>query len=242
VEKDYRAHYRELFEKHWWWCARADAIVDLLRRRCPPQGWGAILDVGCGEGLFFDRLSQFGEVEGIDVPEALAEIPERHRERIHAGPFDESFRPGKQYSLVLMLDVLEHLADPLAALRRAVALLIPAGALLATVPAFRLLWTNHDVINHHRTRYNRSTFRPLARRAGLRIEEERYWFQSTCPAKLATRAIESLFRLPPRTPGIPPRWLNEVLYGLARLEQVTLGRIPCPFGSTLVVLGRKELA
>ena len=242
MEKVYRAQYRLLFEKHWWWRARAEAILDTLRHIQPPQGCRTILDVGCGEGLFFDRLSEFGEVEGIDLPEAVAESGSACRQRIYVGPFDESFQPSKQYSLILMLDVLEHLPDPVAALRRALALLNPSGALLITVPAFNLLWTNHDVINHHLTRYTKSSFRRVAQQAGLQIEAERYWFQWTCPVKLATRLVESLLGLQPRAPDIPPRVINESLHRFSRLEQKALGWLPVPFGSTLMVLGRKRSA
>ena len=38
-----------------------------------------------------------------------------------------------------MLDVLEHLAEPEAALRHALSLLEPGGIVLATVPAFMSL-------------------------------------------------------------------------------------------------------
>jgi 2-polyprenyl-3-methyl-5-hydroxy-6-metoxy-1,4-benzoquinol methylase len=34
-------------------------------------------------------------------------------------PFDGNFCPGKRYSLILVLDVLEHMDDPIEALRRA---------------------------------------------------------------------------------------------------------------------------
>lgn len=242
MEKAYRAQYRRLFEKHWWWRARAEAILDTVRRIQPPHACKTILDVGCGEGLFFDRLSEFAEVEGIDLPEAVAGTERARRQRIYAGPFDDSFQPGKQYSLILMLDVLEHLPDPVAALRHALALLHPGGTLLVTVPAFNLLWTNHDVINHHLTRYTKSSFRSLAQQAGLQIKAERYWFQWTCPAKLATRLVESLLGLQPRAPHIPPRVINESLYWFSRLEQKALGRFPVPFGSTLMVLGRRRPA
>ena len=55
------------------------------------------------------------------------------RDRIHIAPFDTEFRPATPYSLVLMLDVLEHIENPGQALRHAHSLLKPGGALLLTV-------------------------------------------------------------------------------------------------------------
>jgi len=40
-----------------------------------------------------------------------------------------------------------------------------------TVPAFNLVWTNHDVVNQHVTRYRKDTLFPLLKQAGLKIEE-----------------------------------------------------------------------
>lgn len=241
MDPEYSQKYRQLYEQHWWFRAREDAIVEVLRRKQPPRGWGAILDVGCGDALFFDRLLQFGEVEGVE-PDGAVVSPGPYRERIHVRPFDETFQPGKQYSLILMLDVLEHLAEPARALRHALTLLTPSGTVIATVPAFPSLWTNQDVINHHFRRYTRRSFRQLAEQSGLRIEAERYYFQWICPLKLAARAVENVFRLKPRVPRIPPRWINQPLYLLCRIERKTLGALPVPFGNSLMVVGGKPRA
>ena len=239
MRADYGERYRELYERHWWWRAREAAILEVLRAQQPPQGWKRILDVGCGDGLFFDRLAPFGEVEGIEPAQELVSKTGAHRARIHVAPFDGNFRPGRQFSLILMLDVLEHLADPCAALRHALALLEPQGKLVVTVPAFRLPWTNHDALNHHFTRYTISSFRRLARQAGLEIETVRYFFQWLFPVKLATRFVERLLRLQPKPPNIPARWINWLLYRLSRFEYKVLSPLPVPFGSSLLVVGRK---
>jgi SAM-dependent methyltransferase len=239
MRADYRQRYQELYERHWWWRAREAAILDVLHHHQPPQGWSRILDVGCGDGLFFGPLSQFGEVEGVEAASDLVSPYLARSGRVHVCPFDRSFQPGKHYSLILMLDLLEHLPEPETAVQHALTLLEPKGTLLVTVPAFRLLWTNHDVLNAHFTRYTKRSFQELARRAGLRIETARYLFQWTFPAKLAARAGERIFHSRPKPPGVPPRWINEALYNLSRLEERVLGALPCPFGSSLMVMGSR---
>ena len=136
MRDDYLKLYRELYQQHWWWRAREKFILKTLAALQPPGGWTRILDVGCGDGLFFDQLMPFGEVEGVEASAASVSEHGPYRSRIHICSFDENFQPGKQFTLILMLDVLEHLADPAAALRRALALLAPGGMVLATVPAF----------------------------------------------------------------------------------------------------------
>lgn len=242
MQADYGRRYRELYERHWWWRAREAVILDALRERRPARGWHRILDVGCGDGLFFEPLAEFGEVEGVEANPDLLSPRLRLSGRIHINAFDRTFVPGKTYSLILMLDVLEHLPDPEEALQHALSLLEPEGVLLVTVPAFRLLWTNHDVLNAHFTRYTKRSFGDLARRAGLQVETARYLFQWVFPAKLAARVGERLFHLQARPPGIPPRWINRALYSLSRLEERTVGSLPWPFGSSLMVMGSRPTA
>jgi SAM-dependent methyltransferase len=236
LDESYGQAYHKLYEQHWWWRSREAAILDVLRKLKPSTGFGNILDVGCGDGLFFDKLSQFGKVEGVEFSAALLNPGGPHRRHIHAAPFDTHFRPGKRYGLVTMLDVLEHLPDPVAALKHAASLLDPTGKLVITVPAFNLIWTTHDDLNHHRTRYTKRSFRREAAQAGIYIERMRYWYQWTFPAKLAARAWESITQPKPRNPGIPPAFLNRALFRLSRLEHKLFTEFPAPFGSSLLVV------
>ncbi len=239
MREDYGARYRQLYEQHWWWRARESVILNVLCDHEPPHGWKRILDVGCGDGLFFDRLLRFGDVEGVESDEALVSQSGPHRSRIHIGRFEGDLQLKNDFSLVLMLDVLEHLPDPASAIRYALYLLAPGGTLLVTVPAFRFLWTNHDVLNHHVTRFTRRSFRNVAVKAGLEIDLERYFFHWVFVAKIADRILESTFRLPAKPPSVPALPVNALFYWLSRLENKTLGWLELPFGSSLMVLGHK---
>ncbi len=235
MDPNYSAYYRQLYENHWWFRMRERWVLQVLRQNCPANGWGSILDVGCGDGLLFDRLMEFGDVEGIETSREIVDPANPQFQKIHIGPFDDSFRPGKQYSLILLLDVLEHIPDPGAALRRCESLLKPGGSLVVTVPAFNVVWTNHDVLNHHMTRYRRATLLPLLQKAGFKIEDSAYWFQWTFPVKLAQRFTEKLFRLRPASPKTPLLAINRALRSLCSLEHAMLGPLQLPFGTTLFV-------
>lgn len=240
MDADYAARYRELYERHWWWRARARVILDALRTHRPAGGLRTILDVGCGDGLFFNALLAIDEVvlvEGVEPAGALVSPDGPHREQIRVTPFDARFDAGRRYSVVLMLDVLEHLPDPEAALRRALDLLEPGGIFVATVPAFMALWTRHDDLNHHYTRYTKRSFGALAATVGLCIDEARYFFHWTAAAKLATRLVEALVPGAPTSPALPPALANHALYLLSRLEERLLGRLSVPFGTSLLIVG-----
>jgi 2-polyprenyl-3-methyl-5-hydroxy-6-metoxy-1,4-benzoquinol methylase len=239
LDPRYGERYRELYDRHWWWRARTELVERKIRQLCQPGEKQSILDVGCGDALFFDRLQKFGDVEGVEPFAGLVNPNNPHRARIHMCPFDQKFQPGKLYSLILMLDVLEHLPDPVAALRHVLSLLRPGGLFMLTVPSLMSLWTNHDVINHHLVRYTKKSFREVAARAGFAIQEETYLYYWTCPVKMCVGFAERVLRLQPKPPGVPPAWINEPLYWLSRLEQKLLTPLSMPFGSSLMVVGSR---
>jgi 2-polyprenyl-3-methyl-5-hydroxy-6-metoxy-1,4-benzoquinol methylase len=236
LDPNYSETYGELYTRHWWWRAREEMVLQLLRKQFGSRSDLQILDIGCGDGLFFDSLEEFGEVEGIEAASDLIAPQGIHRTRIHVGQFDESFRPRKHYSLILMLDVLEHLDHPEAALRHAGTLLELGGLLLITVPAFRLLWTNHDILNQHRTRFTKAGLRNLLERGRLRVLDGRYFFAWLFAAKLCARAIEGVVRSKPVVPRVPAPWLNNLLWRFSRAENSLALRLSFPFGSSLLVL------
>jgi SAM-dependent methyltransferase len=235
LDPQYGNYYRRLYEEHWWWRMRERWVLQAIRRANPGSGWSNILDVGCGDALFFDRLAEFGEVEGIEPDRHLVSEHNPHRSRITIGPFDDSFQPAKRYGLILLLDVLEHLQHPEAALRHVAKLLDSGGNLIITVPAYNLVWTNHDDLNHHFTRYRKSTLFPLLKQSGFAILESAYWFQWTFPVKLSQRALEKAFRIPPSNPPIPGHSLNTLLMHLCAIEHAVLTPIDVPFGTSLFV-------
>ncbi len=121
-------------------------------------------------------------------------------------------------------------------MRRAARWLEADGILLVTVPAFRLLWTTHDDLNFHRTRYTRGELVGALRLAGFRIREARYFFHWLFPVKLMVRAKEHVLGGEPGPPGIPPLLVNRFLYAVSRLEQRTWGRLRPPLGSSILAI------
>jgi 2-polyprenyl-3-methyl-5-hydroxy-6-metoxy-1,4-benzoquinol methylase len=237
LREDYAHAYEDLYNRHWWWRARERFILDTLRAKQPAAGWRKILDVGCGNGLFFDQLLRFGAVEGVELSSALVSDDGPHRSRIHVGNFDRNLNLKGGYSLILMLDVLEHLTDPASALRYALELLGADGKLLITVPAFTALWTNHDIINNHVTRYTKASFRQMAHGTGLQIEGCRYFFHWLHPVKMASRVVERILGSEPKPAQVPPRWVNTPLYWLSYLDSKSFSHLPLPFGSSLLIFG-----
>ena len=241
MERAYVQAYRELYATHWWWRAREALVLRVLRSLRPVRADRRILDVGCGDALFFPVLAEFGEVSGVEVDEQFVSEQGPFRQRIHVGPFDESFSPATRFDLILMLDVLEHLPDPQGALAHAASLLHPAGRLVITVPTFKMLWTSHDFWNQHRTRYTKHALRSQADAAGLQIENWFYCFHWMVAAKLLVRLKESLGWRSPGPPRLPVPRVNRAALRMTLLEQRILGPLRLPVGSSLLaVLSRRS--
>jgi 2-polyprenyl-3-methyl-5-hydroxy-6-metoxy-1,4-benzoquinol methylase len=239
MQSEYAQQYRDLYRQHWWWRARERAILAEIRRLgFTEDGTADILDVGCGDGLLFSSLTGFGRVFGVESDETTLAADSPYRERIYCQPFDADFQPARRFDLILMLDVLEHLPDPAAALEHARSLLRPEGRILITVPALNALWTTHDDVNHHYIRYDRQSFRTLASVAGVDLLTLQYFFHWTCPIKLLIRLKERLWHTSPQPPKVPQLLVNRMLLALSCAELRLATPLRLPFGSSLLAVAR----
>lgn len=242
VRAEYARRYRELWRGHWWWRARAAWLRGWVGRLAPRDGRGRILDVGCGDGLFFDDLARFGAVDGLE-PDGTLLGDGPWRDRIAVVPLDERFRPEEPYDLVLMLDVLEHIEDDAGALLAARDALRPGGRLLLTVPALGWLWSRHDAANAHYRRYGPRGLRARLEAAGFVVETLRFFFAWTVGPLLLRRLLapdDGGDGVADYDVSIPPTPINRALEALSRLD-LALGRaIRWPLGSSLIAVGKRD--
>jgi SAM-dependent methyltransferase len=97
----------------------------------PPR----LLDVGCGYGGFVSLMRDRGwDAEGIDPSPATVAAASAKGIPVRLETLDEFSRSGAAYRAITMFYVLEHLYNPISALRKVFALLEPGGVLLVRVP------------------------------------------------------------------------------------------------------------
>jgi 2-polyprenyl-3-methyl-5-hydroxy-6-metoxy-1,4-benzoquinol methylase len=105
-----------------------------------PQHASKILDVGCAMGSFGRRLKieYSAEVWGVEINEDAASSASQWLDKVLCGPFDENLDLPKHYfDCIVFNDVLEHFADPYAALDYAKELLNDGGKIVASIPNVR---------------------------------------------------------------------------------------------------------
>jgi SAM-dependent methyltransferase len=105
-----------------------------------PSDASTILSVGCGSGRTEGELVKAGkQVYGIEQNEHAAAQAREAGIRVIVGDAcsDGTLPEGVTFDCLIYADVLEHIADPVAVLRRHVSLLRPGGTVVVSVPNFR---------------------------------------------------------------------------------------------------------
>jgi SAM-dependent methyltransferase len=239
--------FAELHERrHWWFVGRRRIVASVLEAMLGGRRGLRILDIGCGTGGMIPVLSPFGRVTGIDPAEAAIHYSrERYggQAELLQVDFPRDLPPGRDYDLVTLFDVLEHLDDDRVALGRAADLLGDAGRMILTVPAHRFLWSPHDEINRHRRRYAFGELRERLLGAGLQIHRMSYFNTLLFPVVWAARLVRrKLARKGDRRSDfrIERDWINNLLSDLFGFERHLLKRLNLPIGvSILAVAGRR---
>lgn len=228
MDEAYAKVYGELARQHWWWQVRDREIERALWRLGLASTQCRILDVGCGDGRLFPLLERFGDVSGLEPDPTTFGTPAPDP-RIRHAPFTAPLPFDGRFDLVTLFDVLEHLDDRVGALRLVRDALRPGGTVLITVPAFQSLWTNHDVMNHHRTRYSAGQLASECRAAGLLPGRPHYHFHALVIPKLLARLHQLVVRPSPHVPTVPASLLNSA----ARAWFTVEGQLARPFNSWL---------
>jgi 2-polyprenyl-3-methyl-5-hydroxy-6-metoxy-1,4-benzoquinol methylase len=86
-----------------------------------------------------------------------------------------------QFDTVVCLNVLEHVRDPLLALRNMHDVLAPGGRLVLYVPAGQTLYSSLDEVLGHRVRYSQEMLREELQKTGFTIEEMHDFNRTSVP-------------------------------------------------------------
>ncbi len=229
---------------HWWFTARRRILAALIERVVRPPTDARLVEIGCGTGHNLAMLSRFGRVEASELDDGAREIASQRLGRpvLKAALPDLSMFRSRSYDLVALLDVLEHVADDRAALAAVRGLLKPGGALLLTVPANPWMWSAHDAAHHHHRRYRKREIAALAKEAGFDIALLSFFNSLLFPLIAAARVAGKLRGDQSSDDRMPPAPVNALLDRLFGAEAGLIGRLPMPFGVSLVAVLRVPAA
>ncbi len=236
METGHFAELAELESHYWWHVAKRQLVAGILQREYPPPGRLVEGGVGTAGNLLAFRDLGY-TVAGLDcAPESIEIARSRGVTEIQQHDLSQPWPvPAGSLDIVVLLDVLEHLAEPVAALRHAANALRPGGGIVLTVPAYPFLFGQWDRRLGHYRRYTVPVLRSQAVAAGLRVRWVAHWNSFTLPAAVVSRTLDRLLRRdrPPVFPRVAPGW-NAALLACARAERWVLRRVALPLGLSLV--------
>jgi SAM-dependent methyltransferase len=239
VDPAYLAAHVEEDELHWYFRGRLAVIKGALRRVLPRRPL-RLVDVGCGTGAVLRGLADFGEAVGVEANETLLAVARAAGLDARKGALPDDLPIAAGWAdVVLLLDVIEHLDDDVAALHAARRLLTAGGVLVVTVPAYPWLWSGHDVALGHRRRYVAPKLRRLVEGAGYRVERLTYFNTVLFAAIAATRLGKRLRGDTSHDLQRPGPALNRLLERLFALERHIVPTPPLPFGTSLMAVARR---
>ena len=241
MERKVYEQMAQLDSRHWWFTARRRILDGVIERIVRPPGNARILELGAGTGHNLAMLSRFGEAEASELDPIARDIASKRLGRpvVEAALPDLSMFPAGAYDLVALLDVLEHVPDDQSSLKAIYGLLKPGGALLLTVPINPWMWSAHDVAHHHHRRYRKNEIGKLARDAGYHIELLSPFNSLLFPPIAAVRLAGKLTGRDDSDDAMPSQPVNKLLDTVFGFERSLIGRVPMPFGVSLVAVLRR---
>jgi 2-polyprenyl-3-methyl-5-hydroxy-6-metoxy-1,4-benzoquinol methylase len=158
-----------------------------------PEGPNKVLDIGCATGRLGRKLrasNKAGEMVGVEIFAPAAEEAAKYYDKVYQGDIEMLDMPyDKYFDYVVCGDILEHLCDPWATVRKVHLWLKDEGILLSSIPNIRYWRILRDLIVHGKWEYTnagildnthlrfftRSTFFSLLRDAQFTVLDHDIW-------------------------------------------------------------------
>lgn len=140
-----------------------------------------ILDVGCGSGLFLEflkkRLPDDSELFGFDLNQQLLdELKSRGFGVLpnNLNLLHETMDGQSLFDVICILQVIEHVAEPVEFLKKFLCFLRPGGFLIITTPnaagpISQFTDSHTEIPPHHLTRWTERTYKAMLPQHGLKI-------------------------------------------------------------------------
>jgi 2-polyprenyl-3-methyl-5-hydroxy-6-metoxy-1,4-benzoquinol methylase len=158
---------------------------------------GRLLDIGCGNGTFLDRMRSLGwDVRGIEVDHKAARIAEKvFNIPVFVGTLEEAHHPAASLDAITMNHVIEHVHDPIALLQECYRILRPQADLIVVTPNVKSLgharfgqhWRGLEPPRHLHL-FSQATLQSSAHKAGFRKVET--WTTPANAEVLATGSFD----------------------------------------------------
>jgi SAM-dependent methyltransferase len=232
---------------HWWFRARRHIVWSLIDRFIdrPHNRRLQVCELGCGTGGNLAAVAEEHDVVGVECsPHALAHARRKLGKRVQFGMLpDQIDLPAENFDVVLLTDVLEHIEDDAESAKTALRLVRPGGIVVATVPAYQWLFSPRDAQHHHFRRYGKRQFGALWESDDSNTLLLSHYNTILFAPAAVLRLVCGVRNKQPSAGDIciPVPRVNSTLERTMSSEAALLGRVPLPFGlSLLAVIGKSR--
>ena len=207
-----------------------------LEKLAGPADGRQLLDVGCYIGVFLEIAARHGwDAWGIEPSQWAAEQARTNGLNVIHGTLATANLPNESFDVVTMWDVIEHLSDPMAEIRRVHRILKVGGlvvihtmdidSLFSRIMGRKWPW----LMEMHIYYFSQRTMAEMLRKAGLQVLWSGPHGRFQTLGYLGTRFTALFGRL-----GRPVEWLLNA----TSLRQMT---VPINLGDLFTVYARKQL-
>lgn len=168
-------------EDEYFWYRTLRSIVNMnLNRIIKRLPGNHMLDGGCGTGALlkylqkktsFDRIGLDFSYRGLQFCRKRNTSDSLIQGTVNSLPFISDY-----FSLITSIDVLQHKeVQDVQALNEYYRVLQPGGFIMLNLPAYKSLFSTHDVAVQTVRRYRRKQVSKMLQKAGFRIQRITYW-------------------------------------------------------------------
>lgn len=234
-------------ENYFWYKARKALINDLLHVVFKNyDSHRLILEIGCGTGYQIPVLKKWGRVEGFDINSNAVEVAVNKGFNVQVKDL-ENDDIDTNPDVVCLFDVLEHIRDHNAAIKKIFSVLKNDGFLFLTVPAYNFMFSGHDKAMGHFRRYDKRKLISLLENSGFQIVKSGYWNCLLFPCVLLIRLFKNFLGLfikkeshKSEVSNLSPL-INNFLYKVLLLENFLIRKkIKCWWGLSIFIISKKH--
>jgi SAM-dependent methyltransferase len=218
-----------------------------------PTGKTKYLEIGCATGEFIRHIVENDKLEitGSEIYLKALVHAQKNFPHVNFIQYDVTRGViGEEFDLIAAFDVIEHIENDTAAISNINKMLSKEGFLIVTVPQHQFMWSNLDVILHHKRRYSRRELVTKLQDNGFDISYSTSFLFVLFPLMLISRLFDKgRSRTQPDKSDDSalkkrvhfPHFLNRIFDFFMRIDEMLIGwGISLPFGGTLVVVARKR--
>ena len=169
-------------ENNWYYQSKKLPLLNFFKRKFK-NSKTTIIDVGSGAGFFSKELmnNYRGNIAKIYLVDTGYQPIETSHQQNNIIEKTTQLPDTINNSLLVMMDVLEHLPDDLSLLGDIKLKSKGENYFFITVPAFTSLWSRHDVFLGHYRRYTLRSLKNTLVAAGFKVESIYYIYGSIFP-------------------------------------------------------------